>query len=114
LGISIASVVLRNEPTGSSRYFLADVAACAKKNLAIGDLLDGEGGFTVYGVLLSASESLAKHALPLGLSGRARVKRPVSRGEILSYSDVELEAGTLAFELRSEMEGWKACAVGAR
>jgi predicted homoserine dehydrogenase-like protein len=46
LGISVASVVLRGEPTGAPFDFRADVAAVAKRDLKPGDMLDGEGGYT--------------------------------------------------------------------
>src|SRR5690606_36264576 len=52
LGISIASVVLRKEPTGTPSGFRADAVAVAKRDLAVGVVLDGEGGYTVWGRLL--------------------------------------------------------------
>jgi len=104
LNVSIASVALRGEPTGTSRYFMGDVAATAKKDLKPGEVLDGEGGFTVFGTLLPSAESLARSVLPMGLSGRAKVVRPVGKGQILTYSDVEADTSTLAYRLRKELE----------
>ncbi|MEW6667248.1 MAG: flagellar biosynthesis protein FlgA [Thermodesulfobacteriota bacterium] len=104
LNVSIASVALRGEPTGTSRYFMADVAATAKKDLKPGEVLDGEGGFTVFGTLLPSAESLARGVLPMGLSGRAKVVRPVAKGQILTYSEVEVDTSTLAYRLRKELE----------
>ncbi|MBN1104703.1 MAG: flagellar biosynthesis protein FlgA [Deltaproteobacteria bacterium] len=104
LNVSIASVALRREPTGTSRYFMGDVAATAKKDLYPGEVLDGEGGFTVFGTLLPSAESLSRGVLPIGLSSRARIVRPVAKGEILSYSDAEADASTVAYRLRKEME----------
>ncbi|MGH8744142.1 MAG: NAD(P)H-dependent oxidoreductase, partial [Burkholderiales bacterium] len=51
LGISVASVGLRNEPTGTPDDFRGDVVAVAKRDLKAGEVLDGEGGYTVYGKL---------------------------------------------------------------
>ena len=48
LGVSVASVALRNEPTGSPTAFLGDVAAIAKRNIKVNERLDGEGGYTVW------------------------------------------------------------------
>lgn len=104
LGISAASAALRGEPTGSSRHFVADVAAHAKKDLQPGDRLDGEGGYTVFGRLIRAQDSLAAGALPLGLTGKARVIKSIGKGELLRYSDVTLDESSLAFTLRKEME----------
>jgi len=104
LGISAASAVLRNEPTGSSRRFLADVGAYAKKDLKAGDILDGEGGYTVYGGLLRAEDSLAGNVLPLGLTGKARVIRDVAKNAPLTYDCVEIDQNSAAYRLRKEME----------
>ncbi|MBE0585321.1 MAG: flagellar biosynthesis protein FlgA, partial [Desulfofustis sp.] len=104
LGISVASAALRGEPTGSSREFVADVAACAKKDLQPGDLLDGEGGYTVFGKLLQAADSADRRALPLGLSGKARVTAPVAKGEMVTYGHVEIDTSSMAYTLRQQME----------
>jgi predicted homoserine dehydrogenase-like protein len=104
LGISVASVCLRNEPTGVSNYFMADVAATAKKDLKPGDILDGEGGFTVFGTLMPAADSLASSAFPLGLSNQAKLVKPVAKGQVLTYTDVDPLSDTAAFKLRKEME----------
>lgn len=104
LNVSIASVALRGEPTGASRWFMGDVAATAKRDLRPGEVLDGEGGFTVFGTLVPSGESLARHILPMGLSGKAKMVRPVARGGILTYSDLELDTSTPAYRVRKEME----------
>ncbi|HAF74427.1 MAG TPA: flagellar biosynthesis protein FlgA, partial [Gammaproteobacteria bacterium] len=69
LGLSVASVALRGEPTGQPYCFSSDVVAVAKRDLKAGEMLDGEGGHCVYGQQMPASLSIAKDALPLGLSG---------------------------------------------
>ena len=104
LGISAASAVLRHEATGASSDFIADVASYAKKDLQPGDTLDGEGGYTVFGKLMRASESLEEKRLPLGLSGQAKVLRAVKKGAPLTYGDVELDTTGLAYTLRKELE----------
>jgi len=104
LGISAVSAVLNEEPTGRSNAFIGDVAAHAKKKLKPGDVLDGEGGFTVFGKLVRAEESRDKQLLPLGLTGQARVIKPVAKGDPLSYDCVELDSSSMAYKLRKEME----------
>ena len=49
LGMSVASVGIRGEATGATVCFNADVPAIAKADLGQGTMLDGEGGFTIYG-----------------------------------------------------------------
>lgn len=104
LGISVASVGLRGEPTGAPVAFNADVAAVAKRDLRAGESLDGEGGYTVYGKLMPADKSLAAGALPLGLAHKLRLKNPVAAGALVRWSDVEFDPNDAAVKFRREME----------
>jgi predicted homoserine dehydrogenase-like protein len=104
LGISIASVALRKEPTGAPRGWVADAAATAKRDLAAGEVLDGEGGFLVYGKLLPAADSRRLGALPIGLAHGVRLKAPVRAGEPVRWADVDSDAGAGAVRARREME----------
>src|SRR5499425_585249 len=83
LNISILSAALRNEPTGQPRGFRGDVAAVAKRNLRVGDMLDGEGGYTVWGKLMPAAASLKAGALPIGLAHRVKLKNDVAHGAVV-------------------------------
>lgn len=104
LGISVASVGLRGEPTGSPDAWHADVVATAKRDLRAGESLDGEGGFTVYGKLVPAADSLAIGALPLGLAHGVPLVRDVKGGETLRWSDVLIDETHAAVAFRREME----------
>jgi predicted homoserine dehydrogenase-like protein len=104
LGISIASTVLRHEATGSTDCFISDVVSVAKKDLKPGDVLDGEGGYTVFGRLARADESVFNGSLPMGLSRGGKVFKPVAKDSILTYDDVELDETTLAFKMRTILE----------
>lgn len=104
VGVSVASVALRGEPTGVPTAWNADVVATAKRDLKPGDLLDGEGGFTVWGKLQPAKSSMALGGLPLGLAHNVRVLRPVSKGQCLCWADVAVDTGTHAWRVRKEME----------
>jgi predicted homoserine dehydrogenase-like protein len=104
LGISVASVGLRNEPTGAPAAFSADVVATAKRDLAAGEMLDGEGGFTVYGKLLPAAESLRLGGLPLGLAHKVKLKRAVAAGQAVRWDDVDMDQTQPAVRFRREME----------
>ena len=104
VGYSVASVMLRKEPTGAAQGWNADVVATAKRDLTVGEVLDGEGGYTVWGKLLPAATSLAMGGLPLGLAHGPRVLRPVKQGQSLCWDDVSLDTDTRAYKLRREME----------
>jgi predicted homoserine dehydrogenase-like protein len=104
VGISVASVGLRNEPTGCATGFRADAVATAKRALKPGELLDGEGGYTVVGRLMPAQDSLAQGCLPLGLAHGWKVLKPVAAGQPVRWSDVAVDANVGAVRLRREME----------
>lgn len=104
LGISVASIALRREPTGVATTFNADVAATAKKDLHMGDTLDGEGGYTVFGKLTPASSSLAKGYLPLGLAHDVRLVRPVAKDSCITWADVAIDETLPAVRIRREQE----------
>jgi len=104
LGISVASAGLRGEPTGSATGFRADVVATAKSDLAPGDVLDGEGGYTVYGRLMPSADSLCLGGLPLGLAHGVKLRRAVAAGTPVRWDDVEVDASNDAVRFRREME----------
>ncbi|AMO24421.1 Gfo/Idh/MocA family oxidoreductase [Ramlibacter solisilvae] len=104
VGMSVASVALRGEPTGVAIGWNADVVATAKRDLAPGELLDGEGGYTVWGKLLPAQKSAGLGGLPLGLAHGIKLVRPVKKGQSLCWSDVAMDESTHAFRIRKEME----------
>jgi len=97
-------VALRGEPTGVATGWNADVVATAKRDLHPGEVLDGEGGCTVWGKLLPAETSVRMGGLPLGLAHDVKVVRAVRKGQTLSWSDVAMDTGTRAFQVRRQME----------
>jgi predicted homoserine dehydrogenase-like protein len=104
VGISVASVGLRGESTGAALGFEADVIATAKRDLVPGEMLDGEGGYTVWGKLVPAAKSLRTGGLPLGLAHQVKVVRPVARGQSLTWADVAMDTTLAAYRVRREME----------
>ena len=104
LGISVLSAALRGEPTGQPFEFRGDVAAVAKRDLRSGEILDGEGGYTVWGRLMSARQSIAAGALPIGLAHHLRLVRDVAHGEIVRWSDVSTNQVNETIEVRRAME----------
>jgi predicted homoserine dehydrogenase-like protein len=104
LGVSVASAALRKEPTGAPTGFRSDVAATAKRALKSGEVLDGEGGFCVWGKQVPAARSLTQGLLPLGLAHQVKLKRDIAEGECLRWSDVVYDENDLAVKVRREME----------
>jgi predicted homoserine dehydrogenase-like protein len=104
LNVSVLSAALRREPTGQPLSFRGDVAAVAKRDLRAGEMLDGEGGYTVWGRLMPAAASLEAGALPIGLAHRVKLKHDIAHGGLVRWSDVEIDAGDETVKIRRAME----------
>ncbi|CAI0649357.1 hypothetical protein CGCSCA4_v005636 [Colletotrichum siamense] len=104
LGVSVATIMVRGEPTGQTKTWAGDVVATAKRDLKAGEKLDGEGGFTVYGKLTTAENSMAIEGLPIGLAHGFVLKRDVKKDQGLSWQDVEYSEKAQAVAFRKEME----------
>lgn len=96
--------MVRGEPTGQTRTWAGDVVATAKRDLKAGEKLDGVGGFTVYGRLTTAQNSMAIEGLPIGLAHGFVLKRDVKKDQGLSWQDVEYSEKAQAVAFRKEME----------
>jgi predicted homoserine dehydrogenase-like protein len=104
LGTSVASIATRGEPTGTTNDWRGDVIAVAKRALAAGETLDGEGGYTVFGKVVTAERSLALGAVPIGLAHGLRLRTSVPAGQPIRWSDVTCDATQPAIGFRLEME----------
>ncbi|MDA0662630.1 MAG: flagellar biosynthesis protein FlgA [Proteobacteria bacterium] len=104
LGISVASAALRGEPTGVARAWRGDAVATAKRDLRAGEMLDGEGGFTVWGKLMQAEDSLARGALPIGLAHGVKLKKSIAQGQAVCWQDVAYDENDPTVSFRREME----------
>ena len=90
LAQSIYSIALDRKPTGYTKFFNADVVSVAKKDLASGEILDGEGGFAARGRLAASKDSIGGNFLPLGLSDGAKTKKSIKKDEFIKVDDVEI------------------------
>jgi predicted homoserine dehydrogenase-like protein len=113
VGISVASVGVRGEPTGCATGWRADAVAIAKKDLKPGEMLDGEGGYTVVGRLMPAADSMNLGCLPLGLAHGWKVLKPIAAGQPVKWTDVAFDANNTAVRVRREMESSMGARAGA-
>lgn len=102
--VSVLSACLRGEATGSSTRYRADAVATAKGDFKPGDYLDGEGGFAVWAKAIPAAQSVARNALPIGLAHHVRLKRPITRDQVVSFDDVEITADLDIVALREDQK----------
>jgi len=104
LGISVAAAACRKEPTGAATGWRADVVATTKRDLKAGEVLDGEGGYMVWGKIMPAASSVARKGLPLGLAHNVKLTRPVAKGQCVSWDDVQVDPKEATVAFRREME----------
>ncbi len=104
LNISILSAALLNKPTGMTKGFVGDVVATAKRGLKAGEMLDGEGGYTVWGKLYPAQKSLAIGGLPIGLAHNLKLINAIAENQPVTWNDVDIGNGSQAIDLRKAME----------
>ena len=91
LAQSMYVIAMDNRATGQTNYFNADVICVAKKDIKIGEVLDGEGGFAARGRLFTAERSVKENLLPLGLSGGAVAKKNIKKDDLIYMDDVEIK-----------------------
>ena len=113
VGVSVLSAALRGEPTGTPTGFRGDAVTVAKRHLEAGESLDGEGGFTVWGRLMPAGDSLAMGALPIGLAHNVPLVNDVPKGQVVTWADVKIDETSDAVRIRRDMEARFAPAYAA-
>jgi predicted homoserine dehydrogenase-like protein len=100
LPISIARAALDRQATGAPLPVpVAAVVCAAKRPLAPGEVLDGEGGFTVYGIIDDAEVACRERLLPVGLSRGARVVHPVHEDGLVRLDDVAVDTSSALYTL---------------
>ena len=67
-------------------------------------MLDGEGGYCVWGKLMPAADSLAFGGLPIGLAHGVRLRNTIPFGKPVTWDDVEIDSENQAIAFRREME----------
>ena len=104
LNISVFSAALLNQATGQTKKFTGDVVSTTKKNLKKGEILDGEGGSTVWGKLVPSKLSLSMEALPIGLAHGVKLKNEIEENKIITWNDVDFSSNDPAISYRRKME----------
>jgi predicted homoserine dehydrogenase-like protein len=101
--LSVARVVLFGDSVMSPLAGpLVDVITTAKIDLKAGETLDGIGYYMTYGQCENSDIVQQQNLLPIGLAEGCRLKRDISKDQVLTYEDVELPEGRLCDRLRAE------------
>ncbi len=107
LPLSVARAVLFHDPTiAPVGGPVCDAFAVAKRDLRAGEILDGMGGFTCYGLIDRYEVCRGEDLLPMALSQGCRVVTDVPKDRPLRIADVELPPGRLVDRLRAEQTAY--------
>ena len=112
IGISIASVALRGEPTGAPYAgHRAEVVCATRAPMRAGELIDGEGGYAVYGTCVSAERARERGLVPLGLAHGLRLTRDVPADHPIGSGDVAFDDSSFLWRIRREQDALLSPAV---
>ncbi len=112
LGVSIARVGGRGEPTGAPRFGQScDVIGATRQAMRAGDLIDGEGGFACYGSIADARSVRERRLVPLGLASGLRLIRDVPQDHPIGLDDVDVPADSFLWQLRRAQDAMLAPAL---
>jgi predicted homoserine dehydrogenase-like protein len=81
-----------------------EVLTTAKQDLPAGTVVDGLGGYHVYGQAEDAAVARAQRLLPLGLAEGARLLVDVPRDGVVTRDQVELPPGRVVDQLRAAQD----------
>ena len=68
----------------------SDVGTHAKKPLAAGDILDGEGGFASYGLIERTAVATAENLVPIGLTAGAELLADIAEDEAITFDKIKI------------------------
>ena len=83
---------------------VAEVAAVAKKDMAVGETLDAIGEYCYRAWIMTAGEARAAKAIPCGLLQGGTVTAPIKKGELITYANAAVAAGSKIAELRARQD----------
>jgi predicted homoserine dehydrogenase-like protein len=103
--LTVARAVLFNDATIAPKGPpVCEVLSVAKKDMKAGEILDGIGGFTVYGMIDDSATVKTENLLPTGLSEGCILKKDLLKDQPISYDDVELPKERLVDKLMLEQD----------
>ncbi|MFK4823681.1 NAD(P)H-dependent oxidoreductase [Paenochrobactrum sp. BZR 588] len=83
---------------------VAEVCALAKKDMQIGEKLDAIGEYCYRSWIMTAQEARSVKAIPCGMLTGAKVIKPIKKGELITYDNVQIPAGSKLAELRARQD----------
>jgi len=101
--LTVARIMDLGLTCGTAETKSADVVAAAKRPLVPGTLLDGEGGFSAYGLIERAEIAKKERLVPMGLTQGAKVLQEIPEDGMITYDNVKL-VDSFAYRLLQQDE----------
>lgn len=89
---------------------VAEVCAVAKRDMAPGETLDQIGEYCYRAWILTAKEAAENRAIPCGLLQGCTVTQMIRKGELITYANASVPAGSRIAELRARQDAMLATA----
>ena len=83
---------------------VAEVCAVAKKDLAVGEVLDQIGEYAYRAWIMEAGEARAATAIPCGLLTGAKVTAPIAKGALITTANASVPADSRIAVLRARQD----------
>ncbi len=83
---------------------VAEVCAVAKRDLAVGDVLDQIGEYCYRAWIMTAPAARDAGAIPCGLLAGARVTAPIAKGDLITRANTAVPDGSFIATLRARQD----------
>lgn len=108
---SIAEAVLLNEVTVTAEAMHSEVVCTAKRDIAVGETVEGIGGHDWHGVIYPYRQAREMTAVPIGVGAGGVAKKAIRRGEVLTEENFSPDTSTFVYRLRALQDSLTAAAV---
>ena len=88
--LGLARMAVLGDDVGAPICRAAEVVAAAKRSLRAGETLDGEGGYTVYGLAERHDAARAENLVPMALTHGAVATADIAEDEMVTFDNVEV------------------------
>ena len=82
----------------------SEVCAVAKKDLVPGERLDAIGEYTYRAWIMTVEDAAQGKAIPCGLLEGGKATKPIKKGELLTYDNCAVDAGSRIVALRQRQD----------
>ena len=105
--LTIAQAFIYNEAclVPAQQIPFSETITIAKKDLQVGEKIDGIGGYCVYGSFEQYAKAKAERLVPIGLINKnTTVRQPLKKGQAITYDDLIFDENSAVYKLRAEQE----------